>query len=65
MKKETPIKRSKRKKDHLHMSTWDGIRFQQVNMPEYLADDFVREFVLTVVPGTEELQTWIAKKTIK
>ncbi len=65
MKKETPIIRSKRKKDHLPMSTWDGIRFHYVNMPKYLADDFIREFVLTVVPDTNELKSWISKKTIK
>ena len=34
-------------------------------MPDYLADDYVREFVLTEVPGTQELESWIEKKTKK
>jgi len=65
MKKAKPIKRPKRKNKHLHMMTWNGVSYQPINMPDYLADDYVREFVLTEVPGTEELQSWIEKKTRK
>ncbi len=65
MKKAKPIKRSKRKKNHLHMITWNGASYQSINMPDNLADDYVREFVLTEVPGTEELESWIEKKTRK
>ena len=65
MKRATPIKRQKRKKNHLHMMTWNGSSYQSINMPSYLADDYVREFVLTEVPGTQELESWITKKTVK
>ena len=65
MKKATPIKRPKRKKNHLRMMTWNGSNYQPMNMPGYLADDYIREFVLTEVPGTQELASWIAKKTVK
>jgi hypothetical protein len=65
MKKATPIKRPKRKKNHLRMMTWNGSSYQPMNMPGYLADDYIREFVLTEVPGTKELESWIAKKTVK
>ena len=65
MKRATPIKRLKRKKNHLHMMTWNGSSYQSINMPDYLADDYVREFVLTEVPGTQELESWITKKTVK
>ena len=65
MKREIPIKRSKRKKNYLHMNTWNGTSYEVINMPNYLADDFIREFVVTVVPGTDELKTWLNKKIIK
>jgi hypothetical protein len=65
MKRETPLKRPKRKHNHLHLMTWNGTSYESVNMPAYLADDFVREFVLTVPPGTNELKTWLNKKIIK
>jgi hypothetical protein len=65
MKRQPSIKRPKRKKNHLHMMTWDGVNYQSINMPDYLADDYVREFVLTEVPGTQELESWIEKKTKK
>lgn len=65
MKRATPIKRPKRKKNHLRMMTWNGSSYQPINMPDYLADDYVREFVLTEVPGTQELESWITKKTVK
>ena len=65
MKRETPLKRPKRKHNHLHMITWNGTSCESINMPAYLADDFVREFVLTVPPGTDELKTWLNKKIIK
>lgn len=47
------------------MMTWNGSSYQPMNMPGYLADDYIREFVLTEVPGTKELESWIAKKTVK
>lgn len=65
MKKATPIKRPKRKKNHLRMITWNGSSYQAMNMPHYLADDYIREFVLTEVPGIQELESWITKKTVK
>ena len=65
MKREIPIKRPKRKKNHLHMMTWNGKNYQSINMPSYLADDYVREFVLTQVPDTQELESWIEKKIKK
>jgi hypothetical protein len=65
MKREIPIKRPKRKKNYLHMNTWNGTSYEVINMPNYLADDFIREFVVTVVPGTDELKTWLNKKIIK
>jgi hypothetical protein len=34
-------------------------------MPNYLADDYVREFDLTFVPETIELKEWINKKIRK
>ena len=39
--------------------------FQPVNLPNFLADDYIREFVLTEVPETQELKNWIEKKRIK
>jgi len=65
MKREIPIKRLKRKKNYLHMNTWNGTSYEVINMPNYLADDFIREFVVTVVPGTDELKTWLDKKITK
>jgi hypothetical protein len=65
MKKETPIKRFKRKRKHIPIITWNGTSYEAINMPAYLADDFIREFVVTVVPGTDELKTWLDKKIIK
>lgn len=65
MKREIPIKRAKRNKNYLHMYTWNGTSYEVINMPNYLADDFIREFVVTIVPGTDELKTWLNKKIIK
>jgi hypothetical protein len=65
MKRETPIKRPNRKENHLHMMTWNGIRYESINMPNYLADDYVREFNLSYVPLTVELKEWINKKIKK
>lgn len=65
MKRENPIKRPKRKKGYLPMVTWNLKSFQTIHMPDYLADDYVREFNLMRVPTTEELTTWIDKKTRK
>jgi hypothetical protein len=65
MKRETPIKRPKRKENHLHMMTWNGIRYESINMPNYLADDYVREFNLSYVPLTVELKEWVSKKIRK
>jgi hypothetical protein len=65
MKRETPIKRPKRKEKHLHMVTWNGTRYESINMPNYLADDYVREFELAYVPKTIELKEWIDKKSRK
>lgn len=63
MKRTTPIKRPKRKKQHLRMMTWNGLGYTAINLPDHLADDYIREFVLTEVPGTQELESWIARKT--
>jgi hypothetical protein len=65
MKKLTPIKRHKRKKNHLVLITKNEMGFQPVNLPNFLADDYIREFVLTEVPETQELKNWIEKKRIK
>jgi hypothetical protein len=65
MKKLTPIKRHKRKKNHLVLITKNQMGFQPVNLPNFLADDYIREFVLTEVPETQELKNWIEKKRIK
>jgi hypothetical protein len=65
MKKLTPIKRHKRKKNHLVLITKNETGFQPVNLPNFLADDYIREFVLTEVPETQELKNWIEKKRIK
>jgi hypothetical protein len=62
MKRETPMKRPKRKQKHLHMITWNGIRYESINIPNYLADDYVREFNLLHVPNTSELKEWVNKK---
>lgn len=65
MKRENPIKRPKRKENHLRMIAWNGVRYESINMPNYLADDYVREFNLLYVPSTIELKEWIDKKTRK
>jgi len=65
MKKLTPIKRHKRKKNHLVLITKNQMGSQPVNLPNFLADDYIREFVLTEVPETQELKNWIEKKRIK
>ncbi len=65
MKKETPIKRFKRKKNHIPMITWNLKSYETIHMPEYLADDYIREFNLMQVPTTSELTFWIKKKTGK
>lgn len=65
MKRETPLKRPKRKKDHLNMITWNQITYEAVNMPAYLADEYVRYFDLTKVPTTSELQFWISQRDRK
>ena len=65
MKREIPMKRPKRKENHLHMITWNGTRYESINIPDYLADDYVREFDLTFVPKTIELKEWVSKKTRK
>ena len=62
MKREIPMKRPKRKKNHLHMMTWNGTRYESINIPGYLADDYIREFDLTHVPNTSELKEWVSKK---
>lgn len=59
MKRETPLKRPKRKKDHLNMVTWNYLTYEAVQMPAYLADEFVRHFNVTKVPNTSELRLWI------
>ena len=65
MKRETPLKRPKRKKDHLNMITWNQLTYEAVNMPAYLADEYVRYFDLTKVPTTSELQFWISQRDRK
>ena len=65
MKKLIPIKRHKRKKNHLVLITKNEMGFQPVNLPNFLADDYIREFVLTEVPETQELKNWIEKKRIR
>ena len=52
MKKLIPTKRHKRKKNHLVLITKNEMGFQPVNLPNFLADDYIREFVLTEVPET-------------
>jgi hypothetical protein len=65
MKKLIPIKRHKRKKNHLVLITKNKMGYQPVNLPNFLADDYIREFVLTEVPETQELKNWIEKKRIR
>lgn len=65
MKREKPLKRPKRKKDHLNMVTWNQLTYEAVQMPAYLADDYVRHFDLTRVPTTSELQFWISQRDRK
>jgi len=65
MKREKPLKRTKRKKDHLSMVTWNQLTYETVNMPAYLADEYVRYFDLTKVPATSELRFWISQRDRK
>jgi len=65
MKRETPLKRPKRKKDHLNMVTWNLLTYESVQMPAYLADEYVRHFNLTKVPTTSELKLWISQRKRK
>lgn len=65
MKRQTPLKRPKRKKDHLNMVTWNLLTYESVQMPAYLADEYVRTFDLTKVPNTSELQFWISQRDRK
>jgi hypothetical protein len=65
MKREIPMKRPKRKDNHLHMMTWNGVCYESINMPNYLADDYIREFDLMFVPETIELKEWVSKKIRK
>jgi hypothetical protein len=65
MKKTHTLKRPKRKKDHLNMVTWNLLTYESVQMPAYLADEYVRTFDLTKVPNTSELQFWISQRDRK
>ena len=65
MKRETLLKRPKRKKDHLNMVTWNLKNYESVQMPAYLADEYVRYFNLTKVPTTSELTFWINQRVRK
>ena len=65
MKRQTPLKRPKRKKNHLNMVTWNLLTYESVQMPAYLADEYVRTFDLTKVPNTSELQFWISQRDRK
>ena len=65
MKKAHLLKRPKRKKDHLNMVTWNLLTYESVQMPAYLADEYVRTFDLTKVPNTSELQFWISQRDRK
>jgi len=65
MKRETPLKRPKRKKDHLNMVTWNLLTYESVQLPAYLADEYVRHFNLTKVPTTSELKLWISQRKRK
>ena len=65
MKKEKPIKRFKRRKNYIPMVTQNLESYETIHMPDYLADDYAREFDLMVLPTTSELQLWIDQKTRK
>ena len=65
MKREKPLKRPKRKKDHLNMITWNQLTYEAVQLPAYLADEYIRYFDLTKVPTTSELQFWISQRDRK
>jgi hypothetical protein len=65
MKRETPLRRPKRKKDHLNMVTWNLLTYESVQLPAYLADEYVRHFNLTKVPTTSELKLWISQRKRK
>jgi hypothetical protein len=65
MKRETTLKRPKRKKDHLNMVTWNQSNYESIQMPSYLADEYVRHFDLTQVPTTSELKHWIEQRDRK
>ena len=47
------------------MVTWNLKSYETVHMPDYLSDDYIREFNLMRVPTTSELQFWIEQKTRK
>jgi hypothetical protein len=65
MKKAHPQKRPKRKKNHLNMVTWNQLTYESVQMPAYLADEYIRTFDLTKVPSTSELKFWISQRDRK
>jgi hypothetical protein len=65
MKKANRQKRPKRKKNHLNMVTWNQLTYESVQMPAYLADEYVRHFDLTKVPTTSELKFWISQRDRK
>ena len=65
MKKAHPQKRPKRKKKHLNMVTWNQLTYESVQMPAYLADEYIRYFDLTKVPITSELKFWISQRDRK
>jgi len=47
------------------MVTWNLLTYESVQMPAYLADEYVRTFDLTKVPNTSELQFWISQRDRK
>ncbi len=65
MKKANPQKRPKRKASHLNMVTWNQLTYESVQMPAYLADEYIRYFDLTKVPTTSELKLWISQRDRK
>ena len=65
MKRKIPMKRPKRKKNHLNMVTWNQLTYQSVQMPAFLADEYVRHFDLTQIPTTSELKLWISQRDRK
>ena len=65
MKKANQEKRPKRKASHLNMVTWNHLTYESVQMPAYLADEYIRYFDLTKVPTTSELKFWISQRDRK